>query len=160
MSTIPQRTHLRIRRFGLASATWFGLVLGMLGSVPSACLVALLASRIVSGLRQLMEAAAQGRLSFLGQSITVNVVDMLHMTPVLEALRALDAATATVALAIALALTLAGALFIAAMTFILAAVYNVLAALTGGMEIEVSGLSAPGPAPLAGGTAALAPERR
>lgn len=127
----------RVRSVGLASAAKFGLALGVLASLLPACLCGLVAARAVAAARQLLEGATQARLSILGQSVPVNLVEIARLGPALESLRALDALGISLALAAGLA-ALALASAITAVTVVLvAAAYNALAALTGGLRLEL-----------------------
>jgi cell division protein FtsX len=131
-------TRYVIQRVSLGSAGKFGLALGLLGSLLPGCLLAFLTRLTVATLRQALEAATQSRFSILGQSITLNLVDLAHLAPTLEALRGLDAMGWLLAVAVAVACTVLGGLFIAVTVLLLAMGFNVLATASGGLEFQVS----------------------
>jgi hypothetical protein len=127
-----------IQRIGLGSAGKFGLVLGILGSLLPGCLLAFLTRQAVALLRQGLEAAAQSRFSVLGQNVPLNLVELGRLTPTLEALRGLDALGWLLPLAVAVGWTVLGGLLVAATVLLLAIGFNLLAALSGGLEFTVS----------------------
>jgi hypothetical protein len=136
-------TRYVIQRIALGSAVKFGLALGLLGSLLPGCLLALLIRQIVSASRQGLESASQGRFSVLGQNIAVNLVDLAHLGPTLETLRGLDALGWLLPVALALGWTVIGGLAVAATVLLLAVGFNVLAAVSGGLEFQVSDAGRP-----------------
>jgi hypothetical protein len=127
-----------IQRIGLGSAGKFGLALGLLGSLVPGCLLAFLTRLSVTLLRQGMEAAAQSRFSFLGQNVPLNLVELGRLTPMLEALRGLDALGWLLPVVVAVAWTVLGGVLIAVTVLLLAIGFNALAAVSGGLEFQVS----------------------
>jgi hypothetical protein len=125
-----------IQKIGLRSAGKLGLALGMLGSLLPACLLALLTRLAVTGVRQAYEAAAQARFSVLGQNIPLNLVDLARQSQTLETLRSLDALGWFLSLLVAVGWTVAGGLAIAATVLLLTAGFNLLAAVSGGLEVQ------------------------
>jgi hypothetical protein len=127
-----------ILRIGLGSVGKFGLALGILGSLLPGCLLAFLTRQMVTLLRQGLEAAAQSRFSVLGQNVPLNLVELGRLTPTLEALRGLDALGWLLPLAVAVGWTVLGGILFAGTVLLLAIGFNMLAAVSGGLEFQVS----------------------
>ncbi len=126
-----------IRRVGLSSALKFGLALGLLATCLPACLCALLAVQAVGLLRGLLEGLAQAKLSLLGQNIPLNLVELLRLNALLESLRSLDALGWLLALSLAMILSLGATLFAAFTVWLIGLGYNALAAVSGGIVVDV-----------------------
>ncbi len=131
-------TRYVIQRIALGPVLKFGLALGMLGSLLPACATAYLSRQAVTILREGMEAAAQARFSILGQNITLNLIDLLHLMPALQTVRSLDAMGWLLPVAVFVVFTLIEGLVIAATALLLAAGFNLLAALSGGLEFHAT----------------------
>ena len=131
-------TRYVIQRIRLGSAGKFGLTLGLLGSLLPGCLLAFLTRQMVTMLRQVLEAATQAQFNFLGQNIPLNLVELTYLAPTLEMLRRLDALGWLLPVALAVGCTVLGGLFIAATVLLLALGFNALAAVSGGLEFQVS----------------------
>ena len=124
---------------GLASAAKFGVALGVLASLLPACLTGLVAIRGVTALRQLLEGATQARLTVLGQNMQLNLVEIARLGPTLESLRLLDGLGWALAATVGLGF-LAAASVVTVFTVLLVTVgYNILAALSGGLALELEG---------------------
>lgn len=126
-----------IRSFDLASVAKFGLALGLLVNLLPACLCGLTTVRAVATLHQFLEGAAQSRLTFFGQTLSLNLVEMAHLGPALETARALDGLGWSLAIAVGLTVALSGALIVAVTSVLAALGYNALASLTGGLEFAL-----------------------
>lgn len=131
-------TRYVIQRVALGSAAKFGLALGLLGSLLPGCLLAFLARQLVTVFHQVLESATQGRFSVLGQNVTLNLVDLAHLGPALETLRGLDALGWLLPAAVALGWTVIVGIVVAATVLLLAVGFNVLAAVSGGLEVQVA----------------------
>ena len=88
--------------------------------------------------RQGLEAATQGRISVLGQNVTLNLVELARLGPALESLRSLDALGWLLPAALAAAWIVIGGLAIAATVLLLAIGFNAVAAVSGGLEVQMS----------------------
>jgi hypothetical protein len=114
----------------------FGLVLGAVASAAPACLCALGASSLVTAARNLLEAASQARISAFGQTLSLNLVEIVRLQPLLEALRSLETLGLLLILGLAAGLV-AGLAAASALTAVVVGVaYNLLAGVTGGLEYE------------------------
>ena len=131
-------TRYVIQRIRLGSAGKFGLALGLLGSLLPGCLLAFLTRQMVTMLRQVLEAATQAQFNFLGQNIPLNLVELTYLAPTLETLRSLDTLGWLLPAAVAVGWTVIGGLTIAATVLLLAIGFNAVAAVSGGLEFQVS----------------------
>jgi hypothetical protein len=136
-----QSTH-RISRLGLRSLGKFGCVLGALVSWLPSLLTALLGLLLVRGLRRLMESWQGAGFRILGQEISIDVISLLNLAPVLHTVQQLDDLSWTlVILLVVVNSVLAGLIFLL-MAFVLGGVYNLIARLTGGLEVELKEVGA------------------
>ena len=126
-----------VRRVSLGSTLKFGLVLGTLLSLLPGCLCGLLSLWLIGGLRGFLEGWKQGGIVILGQKIPIDFIDLMRLGGVLNGLRALDDLGLLLAAIIALAVILAAVLIIAGVLLLVGVGYNLLAATTGGLVIEL-----------------------
>jgi hypothetical protein len=127
----------RISRVDLGSLGKFGCVLGALvGLVPS--LVSVWAGvLVVRGLRRLLETWQGASFRIVGQEIVIDVISLLNLAPILHRLQQIDDLSwGLVVLAVMAGSLLAGVSFLA-MASGLGGVYNLIARLTGGLEVEL-----------------------
>lgn len=126
-----------ISRLGLRSLGKFGCVLGALVSWLPSLLTALLGLLLVRGLRRLLESWQGAGFRILGQEISIDVISLLNLSPVLHAVQQMDDLSWTlVVLLVAVNSLLAGLIFLL-MAYVLGGVYNLIARLTGGLEVEL-----------------------
>ena len=130
--------NFQVRRIGLISAAKFGCVSGLIGAVPLGIVVALVARVAVGWLRRLLEGWQNSSIDMglLGK-IPVDMVTLLNLSSTLSTLRKLDdLALILVAVVFVVVVLVAGVL--AALTDGWQAVaYNRIAAVSGGLEVEL-----------------------
>ena len=130
--------NLQVRRIGLISAARFGCVSGLIGAVPLGIVAALVARVAVGWLRRLLEGWQNSSIDMglLGK-IPVDMVTLLNLSSTLSTLRKLDdLALILVAVVFVVVVLVAGVL--AALTDgWQAVVYNRIAAISGGLEVEL-----------------------
>lgn len=128
----------RVRRIGLISSAKFGFVTGAVTAAPAGIVLALVIRVIVGGLRRLLEGWQRATVDagVLGQ-VPVDMVHVLGLGDVLATVRQLDELSLlTVAVVFLVVIVVVGAL--AAMTTSgWAAAYNAMAALSGGLMVEL-----------------------
>ena len=129
-------SRYRLRSLGLASLLRFGLVLGAVASAAPACLCAAGVSSLVTATRKLLESAAQARLSVLGQTLSLNLVEITRLQPLLDLLRSLEAVGFGLIVLLAAGLILALASAVALTALLVGLTYNLMASITGGLEYE------------------------
>ncbi len=133
-------SRYRIRRISLSSTLKFGLALGLLATLLPACLCGFLTASLIGMLRGFVEGMAQAKFNILGQSIPLNLVELLRLGAFLESLRSLEALGWLLALALAIVMGLGAALFVALTALLIGAGYNLLAAVSGGLAVDMDEL--------------------
>lgn len=131
----------RVRRVGLGSVSKFGCVLGGLASFLPSLMTCWAGIVLVGGLRRLLESWENAGFHILGQRIGIDFVSLLNLEPLLRTLQEIDSLSwALVILFVALASLLGGLVFLL-MGNLLGWVYNFIAAISGGLEVELKELS-------------------
>jgi hypothetical protein len=133
-----QPTAYRVRRIGLGPLSRFGCVLGGLASILPSLMVGWGGMLIVGSIRRLLESWEGAGIHFLGQEIRIDVVSLLHLEPVLRSVQQIDSLSGALVLLLVFAATLLGGLVFLAMGSALGWVYNAIAAVSGGLEVELS----------------------
>jgi hypothetical protein len=130
--------NLRVRRIGLGSAAKFGFVTGMVTATPVGLLVAWIVRVMVGGLRHLLEGWQHATidLGLLGK-VQVDLIPLLKLSDALATLRKLDELPVLVVAAILLLVVVVAGLFTAITDGWRAYAYNSMAALSGGLEVQV-----------------------
>lgn len=127
----------RIRRVSLGSLSKFGCVMGAVIYLLPSLLVGsggLLALRQV---RRLLESWQRVELRLLGQPIPIDVVSLLHLEGVLRQVQVLDGLSALLLIAVVAAGCGIGGLLFLIVGDLAGWVYNLVAAPSGGLEIEL-----------------------
>ena len=130
---------LAIRRVGLGSLAKFGCLLG----VVAAFLPSMLCGLLVLGLARLVGRWLEGwqdmAITLLGQEIaSIDLVHLLDLEQVLQSVQVLTSASAPVLFLLVLALALSSGILMAIIIALLGVAYNLIAAATGGLVMEVS----------------------
>ena len=130
--------NLRVRRIGLGSAARFGFITGVITATPVGILVAWITRVVVSNLRRLLESWQHATidLGLLGK-IQVDFIPLLKLSDALTTLRKLDELPVLVVAAIFVLIVLVAGLFTAITNGWQAYAYNSMAALSGGLEVQV-----------------------
>jgi hypothetical protein len=117
----------------------FGCTLGGLAMLIPGLLCAVAGVQIVSLLRLLLDQwqAAQADLLGLGVPVEFDFITLLGLETVQTAIARLDDQSLLLALLIILVSVIAGGLVVALMILLVGWGYNLLAALTGGLELEL-----------------------
>jgi hypothetical protein len=127
----------QVRSLGLGSILKFGCLLGSLFSVVPAALCSFGTLSLAAALRRLLESWEEGGISILGQRIPIDLLDLLRLEPALRVLQRIDdLSVPTLVMLIGVGSLLGGTL-VALVFWILGLAYNVLAALTGGLSLEL-----------------------
>jgi hypothetical protein len=127
----------RIRRIAPGSLSKFGCVLGALVSLFPSVLLAGCGLLVVGGVHRLLESWQQTEVHLLGQSIPVDVVALLDLESALRTATILDGLSSSLALAIvALGCVVGGVVFLV-FGNLAGWLYNLVAALSGGLEVEL-----------------------
>ena len=129
-----------IRRVGLGSALRMSLLLGWAVALcPALCMAGL----AVQALRTLSRALAQVQtldITVLGQQIaTVDPLALLQLRGAADTVNRLTAGLLGTFLLLMLALLIVGGAMFVAVGLLVSVVYNLVAPLTGGLEVELQG---------------------
>jgi hypothetical protein len=127
-----------IRRIGLGSALRMSLLLGWAVALcPALCLAGL----VVQALRALSRALAQVQtldITVLGQKIaTVDPLALLQLRSTADSIDRLTAGLLGTFLLLTLALLVVGGVMFVAAGLLVSLLYNLLAPITGGLEVEL-----------------------
>jgi hypothetical protein len=130
--------NLRVRRIRLASATRFGFITGAVTAAPVGIVVAGIVRVVVSSLRRLLESWQRTTidLGLLGKT-QIDLIPLLKLGDALAMLRRLDELPVLVVGAIFILIVLAAGLYTAITSGWQAYAYNSMAALSGGLEVQV-----------------------
>jgi hypothetical protein len=129
----------QLRKVGVLSLAKFGAVLGSVAMVWPSLICALGSVQAIGGLRRLLERWQSSQVDAAGVGIPVefDFVNLLGLETVQTLINRLDEQRTVVMLMIILGMMLVGALLIAGTILLLGWAYNLLATLTGGLELEL-----------------------
>jgi hypothetical protein len=128
----------RIRRVGLGSLGKFGCLLGALVSFLPSLLLGCGGVSMVRDLRSLLEGWERAQIHVLGQAIPIDVIALLNLESLLRTTRTLDSLSwALFVLLVALGSILGGLLFLV-VGDLAGWMYNLVARLSGGLEVELT----------------------
>jgi len=123
-----------IRRFGLGSLARWGFVAGAMVACLPAFLCSALFFTITEAVRRVVQGWRDVGVEFLGQRLSFDFVELLHLQNFSDALNQINALGLFGILLIALLLALALGLFVAAVLILLGLFYNA----TGRIQIELT----------------------
>jgi len=128
----------RIRSIGLSSAAKFGFVTGAVSAAPVSIIIAFLIRVLISWLRRTLEGWQHSTIDagLLGK-IPVDVVRLLNLSNALATVQKLDRLPVVVVALAFIAIVLIAGLVSAVGTSWQAASYNSIAAVSGGLEVEL-----------------------
>jgi len=128
----------RIRRIGLGSLGKFGCLLGALVSFVPSLILGYGGVLLASGLRGLLEGWEQAQIHVLGQAIPIDIIGLLNLESLLKTARTVDSLSSTLFIPVVVLGTLLGGLLFLLAGDLLGWIYNVLARMTGGLEVELT----------------------
>ena len=128
-----------VRKINLLPLSKFGCVLGGLAMLIPGLIGAVAATQVIAALRVLLEKWQESALDLLGMGVPVefDFITLLSLGPALELVARLDDQRLVVALLIILTGVTGGGLLIGVTILLLGWFYNFLAAVTGGVEVEL-----------------------
>ncbi len=127
-----------IRRVTIRSLLRFGLVLGSGLALPFGCLFALIVAQVIPLLRRFLETLQGAEYRLLGQTIHLDFVKILDLGGALQTLQTLDQRLALVVVLALLSITLGVGLAAALLVGLAGWGYNLLASLSGGIELQLA----------------------
>jgi hypothetical protein len=128
----------RVRRIGPGSLGKFGCVQGALVCFLPSLIGAGAGMLLVGGLRRLLESWQQAEIHVLGQVIPVDAIALLNLESALRTARMLDGLSWLAAVGIVTVGCLAGGLLFLVAGSLGGWLYNLVAAVSGGLEIELA----------------------
>jgi hypothetical protein len=133
----------RIKRVGLGSLSRFGCLLGAVVSFVPSLLLGCAGMAVLGGLLRLLESWERAEIRLLGQAIPIDVIALLNLESILRGLRMLDSLSwALFFLLVVLASGLGGLLFLV-VGDLAGWIYNLVAGLSGGLEVELTKVDRP-----------------
>lgn len=130
-----------IRRVDLASLGKFGCLLGAVAALLPSLLCGLLGLGLASTLRRWLEGWEEITISVLGNEIaSLDLVSILGLEQVMEVLKVAGTASAPVLFLAVLTLAVISGTLLAIIIALVGLVYNLLAAATGGLVVEMKAL--------------------
>lgn len=127
----------QVRRVSLRSLSKFGCVLGGLVSCVPSLAVASGGLLLVGGLRRLLEGWQRVEIHVLGQAIPIDVVSLLNLESLLHRVQQIDGLSWVLAILFVALTCVSGGLVFLVMSILLSWLYNFIATLTGGLEVEL-----------------------
>jgi hypothetical protein len=134
-------TRYRVRRMSVGSLSKFGCVLGGLASFVPSLAVGWSGMLLVGGLRRLLEGWQRASFHVLGQDIGIDVISLLNLEPLLRMVQQIDSLSWALLVLFVVLASLLGALVFLVMGNLLGWVYNFVAAVSGGLELELREVS-------------------
>jgi hypothetical protein len=135
-----------IRRFHLSSLGQMGCLLGVVAAFLPSLLCGVLGVGLAGIARKWLEGWQEVTLTVLGRQITtLDFVRLLGLEGVLDTLQVLTSASVAVLLLSVLLMALATGVLLALITILVGIAYNLLAAATGGVVVEMEPATRPRP---------------
>lgn len=128
----------RVSRVGLGSLSKFGCVLGALVSLVPSLLIGSGGLLALKGIRRLLESWQEVELRLLGQPIPIDVVSLLNLEGVLRQVQVLDTMSWLLLIAFMAATCLLGGLLFLVVGDLAGWIYNLIARISGGLEVELT----------------------
>ena len=130
-----------IRRVSLTSLGKMGCLLGIVAAVLPSLLCGLAGLGVTGLVRRWLEGWQEVTITLLGRDMaSIDLVQILGLQELLETLQLLASASASVLFLTVLALALAFGALLAAIVILVGLAYNLLAAPSGGLVVEMAAL--------------------
>ena len=133
----------RLNGISTLSIAKFGCLLGWIVTLIPNLVCALTAWQLLAALRAWLEGLEQINLSLLGLDYTFDLVDILQLQEFLTTLQGVEGRAIPLMIALLIAASVVGGALVALVLILLGWGYNLLAWLTGGLEVELREI--PGP---------------
>jgi len=121
------------------------LVLGGGLALPFGCLFALVAAKAISLLRHFLEGWQRAEYRLLGQTIHFDFLEILNLEGVLQTLQTVDQRLGLITVPVLLSIALGVGMVVALLAGLAGVGYNLLAGLSGGIELQLAEIE-PSPA--------------
>jgi hypothetical protein len=133
----------RIRRISTFSIARFGCLLGWIVTVIPALACGFLGLQVAGVIRDWLESWEQFSINALGFQYTVDLIELLKLQEVVGALQTARDLATPLLISLLIVVAVGGGLVIAFFLILLGWGYNLLAWLTGGIEVELAEIPAP-----------------
>ena len=133
----------RIQRVSTSSIARFGCLLGWIVTVIPGLVCGLAAWQIVAAARDWLQSWEGFDLSLFGLDYTLDLVDLLQLQDVIATLQAIENRALPLLILLVIIAAVGGGAVIALILVLLGWGYNLLAWLTGGVEVELQELPPP-----------------
>jgi hypothetical protein len=134
-----------IRRISLASLAKFGCLLGVIAAFLPSLLCGLLAIGLANLVRGWLESWQEMTISVLGQELArLDLVHLLGLERLLQLLQTLGLASVPALVLLVLSLALVSGALLALIIALVGLAYNLLAAATGGLVVEMASVNGRG----------------
>lgn len=130
-------TKYNVHRIHLAPIAKFGCLLGILASLIPSLICSLGGMRLLFILRHWLESWREVEFEVLSLPITLDFIELLQLTPLLEQLQSINWASLALVFALVILLSLIGGLLIFLIVTLVGLGYNFLAWLTGGVVVDL-----------------------
>ncbi|MFQ5611486.1 MAG: DUF3566 domain-containing protein [Anaerolineae bacterium] len=128
----------RVRRISALSLTRFGCLLGAAVLLLPAALCSAGLVWLVGRARLWLDGLQEGTVELLGTQVDLNLVEVLGLGPLVSSLAAMEEQGPALVLALALLGAIFGGLLLALSALLVAWGYNLLAWLSGGLEVDLA----------------------
>ena len=133
----------RLNGISTLSIAKFGCLLGWIVTLIPNLVCALTTWQLLTALRAWLEGLEQINLSLLGLDYTFDLVDILQLQEFLTTLQGVEGRAIPLMISLLIAASVVGGALVALVLILLGWGYNLLAWLTGGLEVELREI--PGP---------------
>jgi len=133
----------RLEHISTLSIARFGCLLGWVVTVIPSLACGRVAWRLAAGARAWLEGLRQITFNVLGAEFSFELIQILHLEQVLAALRAIEADTLPLLVILVIGVGILGGGLIAVTLVVLGWGYNLLAWLTGGVEVDLQPVPSP-----------------
>ncbi len=127
----------RVRSIGLASSARFGCITGAVAAAPLGILLAFLARVVIGAMHRTLQGWRNVSIDAGPLHVPIDVVDLLHLTNVLNLVSTLDRLPVVVIALVCILFLLAAGILVAITMSWWSIAYNAMALLTGGLTVEL-----------------------
>jgi hypothetical protein len=133
----------RIRRISTFSIARFGCLLGWIITVIPGLACGFFGLQVAAAVNDWLQSWEQFSINALGFQYTLDLIELLKLQDVVAALQTARDLTAPLLISLLIVVAVGGGLVIAFFLILLGWGYNLLARLTGGIEVELAEIPAP-----------------
>ena len=136
-------TRYRIKSISVGSLSKFGCLLGVVVSCLPSLVMASGALFTVRGIRRLLESWQGAEIRILGQAIPINVLALLNLESLLQRAQMVESLSWALFFGLVLLGACLGGLIFLIVGDVAGWIYNLVASVSGGLEVELTEVSGP-----------------